>query len=385
MTDNTPPPPPPQQSEVAKTTWLKPSLFGGRFTRKQYFLRMLLVSIIAGIVNITLQLILVILPKIEDSVLVISSLESLQQQLVLVGLLTSIPTMFLFCLPFGIKRAHDIGHKGTFLIALMVISLILQLLASVSWEISTNLSYILLIPALIYGCILLFKDSERGTNAYGTSTKYPNSGLQQPSSLTMTEDKNIPTDEITYTPMLSKFFPSFSGTCTKEEFRESCIKGIVVAVLYCGLMDLVVFFFSDYLYLSITLMLLLTVPFLYCYIKIALPPLARRCHSFGMSFTCWIAIPVTATIVLYVLCCISKDDRLIVLFFLLLIYVGWIFSKLLFQDSPTDKKQTALSKKIELIVSSQKKGKKITPLKKQQTNQTLKKVASIDKTKLPNI
>ena len=32
---------------------------------------------------------------------------------------------------------------------------------------------IFLIPALIYGCILLFKDSDKGANAYGTSTKYP--------------------------------------------------------------------------------------------------------------------------------------------------------------------------------------------------------------------
>ena len=172
MTDHTPVPP--QKTEAAKTTWLKPSLFGGRFTRKQYFWRVLLVAIISGVLGGILQQILVAPPDIGEMMRSARSLERYQQELMQVGLLTNIPVMILFYLPFGIKRAHDIGHKGTFLIALSGISLIVQVLyACVGGAAWTILFVILGIPALIYGCILLFKDSQKGTNAYGTSTKYP--------------------------------------------------------------------------------------------------------------------------------------------------------------------------------------------------------------------
>lgn len=171
MTDNTPVPP--QQSEVVKTTWLKPSFFGGRFTRKQYFLRILLVAIIAGILGGILQAILVTPPGIGELMRNAGSIERYQQEATLVSLITHIPAMIFFYLPFAIKRAHDIGHKGTFVTILLVMSLIVQLLCFVSMDLSQALQIILLIPALIYGCILLFKDSEKGTNAYGTSTKYP--------------------------------------------------------------------------------------------------------------------------------------------------------------------------------------------------------------------
>lgn len=222
MTDNTPVPP--QQSEVVKTTLFKPSLYGGRFTRKQYFWRVLLVAIITGFLGGMLQLILVTPPYKTDmmesatreylrevckvrmleggSCKVISkeyynNLNNLehylwrcsvdadekmeraeerryQQEVILLNLITHIPAVIFFYLPFGIKRAHDIGHKGTFLITLYVIGLMAQLLfCFVSMEIYSILSMILAIPILIYGCILLFKDSQKGTNAYGPSSKYP--------------------------------------------------------------------------------------------------------------------------------------------------------------------------------------------------------------------
>lgn len=205
----------------------------------------------------------------------------------------------------------------------------------------------------------------------------------------MTEDKNTPTDEITYTPMLSKFFPSFSGTCTKEEFREAIKTAFLSSILWGGLQALVVMLSSDNLYLCITLSLLLFVPYCLFCIKNVLPQMVRRCHSFGMNYTGYFAIPYITVIGLVVACSLSKgsagrgEGALLMIAFLA--YNFWLLYKCIFQDSPTDKKQAALRKKTELSVSSLKKGKKITTLKKQQTNQTHKKVASIDKTKLPNI
>lgn len=170
MADHTPVPP--QKTEVAKTTWLKPSLFGGRFTRKQYFWRMLLVPIISVFLQLELQGTLLLL-CFGEMLRGAGGFERYLQACMLIYLLTNIPVMILFYLPFGIKRAHDIGHKGTFLIVLTVIALIVQWLGLISMESYIIFFVIWSIPALIYGCILLFKDSQKGTNAYGTSTKYP--------------------------------------------------------------------------------------------------------------------------------------------------------------------------------------------------------------------
>jgi len=125
------------------------------------------VGIIAGTIGGMLQLILLSPPT---SLL---GLEEFQQRVMRVNLIITIPVSIFLLLPFGIKRAHDIGHKGTFLFMLIVFGLIAQLLGCVSIGIFTILCYILGIPALIYSCILLFKDSQPGTNAYGPSTKYP--------------------------------------------------------------------------------------------------------------------------------------------------------------------------------------------------------------------
>ena len=172
MSDNTPNPP--QKSEVVETTWLKPSLFGGRFTRKQYFWRVLLVAIIGGIIGTILQQILVTPPDLGEMMRNARSIERYQQELMQVGLLTNIPVAILFYLPFGIKRAHDIGHKGSFLITLFAFGIIVQVIyAFVGGVVGSILYGIILIPAFIYGCILLFKDSQKGTNAYGPSLKYP--------------------------------------------------------------------------------------------------------------------------------------------------------------------------------------------------------------------
>ena len=90
----------------------------------------------------------------------------------LMPLFFAIAAQLLFFLPVGIKRAHDIGHKGTVIVTLALAYQIALILSTLSF-IFMILPLIILIPILIYGCILLFKDSQKGTNEYGTSTKYP--------------------------------------------------------------------------------------------------------------------------------------------------------------------------------------------------------------------
>lgn len=152
----------PQETEVVKTTLFAPSLYGGRFTRMQYLLYSVL-----GVVILYIGTVLPLIIRVNLFEFGLSN-----------GLMG-----FVFCcrflfslawfLPIAVKRAHDIGHKGTFIITLWCIGLVAQLLCLVSVDLSQVLTMIFLIPALIYGCILLFKDSDKGANAYGTSTKYP--------------------------------------------------------------------------------------------------------------------------------------------------------------------------------------------------------------------
>lgn len=200
------------------------------------------------------------------------------------------------------------------------------------------------------------------------------------------EDNKTPTDEITYTPMLSKFFPSFSGTCTKIDFVIACESaktyGIFLGVYLAFVGSLFALFSSDNVYLLITLLLLPSVSYCLFCINNVLPHVVRRLHSFGMNFTCWIVIPNIAKLVLLV-CYISGSYEVRwltgLLIVALLIYDASIIGRC-YGDSPEDEKR----KKTVLGVSGMKKGKKITSLKKQQTNQT-QKIARIAKQKQPTV
>lgn len=103
-----------------------------------------------------------------------SSIAEIEQTAQLLSLIITIPASIFFFIPIAVKRAHDIGHKGTFIVVIWVLSLIAQLVGAFAGaEIQNVLSLLVLIPGLIYGCMLLFMDSQKGTNAYGPSLKYP--------------------------------------------------------------------------------------------------------------------------------------------------------------------------------------------------------------------
>ena len=133
-------PPFPWKSEVGKTTLFKPSFFGGRFTRKQYWIYLLAGG---GVVQ---------------------GVSYMISEPVANFLLLLIAAIFYF-IPISVKRAHDIGHGGSFVVVLPVFLLLL-------WtEFLSRL--ILIVPCVIYGVILLIRDSQKRTNLYGPSSKYP--------------------------------------------------------------------------------------------------------------------------------------------------------------------------------------------------------------------
>ncbi len=157
------------KSETDKSTLLKPSLYGGRFTRMQYFLYLLAGIIVVEILSFLIRGVIILNPAM--------SLIAFLLLLFLLLLINILSGIFYF-MPIGVKRAHDIGLKGNFVIVVWLGTTIVGWLAPISvffwgFEAWPVLPLMTLGPNLVYGCILLFSDSEEGTNAYGSSTKYP--------------------------------------------------------------------------------------------------------------------------------------------------------------------------------------------------------------------
>ena len=157
-----------QKEEVVKTTLFDPSLYGGRFTREQFLL-----YTVIGVFLYTVIGIVFCMPPEEEMMRAPNSIVRFHQETMLLGLIFDTPVIIFYSLPLAIKRAHDIGHKGTFVTALVIMNLFARVLCVISYNSGIILIYLLLIPNFIYGLFLLFKDSEKGTNEYGTSIKYP--------------------------------------------------------------------------------------------------------------------------------------------------------------------------------------------------------------------
>ena len=233
MTENSPIPP--QKSEVVKTTLFKPSFYGGRLTRKQYLKYIIIMTLVSLIVFLPSALYKADLAKekallelqqsvqagyAQEQMLVKQQLEEIRNRvgyvtpgmedairmnvrathahrnlnpntswiaaaqrnyydrkirnaMIFDTIIYSLLCLFIYW-PMSAKRAHDIGQKATIVITIGSIGLIVNLLyAFVGGVILTVASGLISLAGLVYGCILLFKDSQKGTNKYGPSTKYP--------------------------------------------------------------------------------------------------------------------------------------------------------------------------------------------------------------------
>lgn len=155
----------------------------------------------------------------------------------------------------------------------------------------------------------------------------------------MTEDKNTPTDEPSYTAILSKLFTSFSGYSTSLEYEDACKRLFWKDLLYSIL----------YLYIRVTSILhtfLIIILILITYVIITMNDYricVRRFHVFGKSFTCWALIPsiVTAIAIYFIVSSCPHTLQLkvfLTLIFILMIVISLIY-KMLGKTTDWDKAQ----------------------------------------------
>ena len=140
-----------------KSTLFKPSLYGGRMTRKQYWVRYFTFIMIGRIICNSF----------------IETAFDLTEFIVSVILLLLFEIFY--TLPITIKRYHDAGYSGSLAVWLAVISTIMLFLAIFTSP-SSAVGVCSLLMCIILGIVnlvILCKDSEIDDNKYGPSTKYP--------------------------------------------------------------------------------------------------------------------------------------------------------------------------------------------------------------------
>lgn len=134
--------------EMEKTTLLAPSLYGGRFTRAQFwkyyfagFFALVLLGFVLGDVY---------------------------------PFFVSVLYTVFYCVPIDVKRAHDLGFSAKWPIVANIIFFAIETVQEyglVSHSVLDEIIYwVIAVPYLIW---LGFSDSQKGTNHYGASAKYP--------------------------------------------------------------------------------------------------------------------------------------------------------------------------------------------------------------------
>lgn len=153
-------PHPQQNSEGSQTTLFKPSLYGGRLTRRPFFLYLLTFSVLLFII---VSLRDFILSQIGHGSSIDIREEMAQTSYWASLLFIHIPATYLFLLPMAVKRAHDIGHKGLFIVTLCSVFHLTQLLYIFAEPYSfLYLELCIFGTSIVYTFILLFKDSKKG-------------------------------------------------------------------------------------------------------------------------------------------------------------------------------------------------------------------------------
>ena len=133
---------------MEKTTLLSPSLYGGRFTRAQFWK-----YYFAGVFA------LVLLGFVLGTVC---------------PFFVSVLYTVFYCVPIDVKRAHDLGFSAKWPVVANIIFFAIETVQEyglVSHSVLDEIIYwVIAVPYLIW---LGFSDSQKGTNQYGASAKYP--------------------------------------------------------------------------------------------------------------------------------------------------------------------------------------------------------------------
>lgn len=146
-------------------TLCKPSLWDGRFTRSQFWGYSICGQIAMTIITIPTMAIL-------GSILAENNVTETDTGNIgaAVVFALSIPYCIFYLLPIAIKRAHDLGCTDRVPIAMAIAQVCLALVAFFEPNVASFLLFVLGIPYIIW---LGFFDSQKGTNKYGPSSKYP--------------------------------------------------------------------------------------------------------------------------------------------------------------------------------------------------------------------
>lgn len=175
----------------------------------------------------------------------------------------------------------------------------------------------------------------------------------------MSDDPNVAT-EICYKPLLSKFFTSFSGVCSRDEYWRALLRFALWSTLGMGMGIFVVLKISILLLpggLGMISLIILVLLYLLYVLMPFLKKQAQRFHAFGLSYTLWgYVIPSIPCIIGLALPLIPLNENSTVLFGMISIcmwgvniYLTVINLRVLFGTAPIDAKLVHSARSKELV------------------------------------
>ncbi len=189
--ENTPPNPQSNYFEHALNAIRRFAIFTGRATRKEYWSCAIALGVVVGIIDTILKSIQISVSKsyAEDAVLN-GDLEFLQAYTegtltmfsfgftaVALGLLRFliIFACYVPVIAVLVRRSHDVGKSGKIGVITMAMMLFFQFCAcfSAMTTLATTIVMISSLGSLYLLFFIVFRDSQKGDNQYGPSTKYP--------------------------------------------------------------------------------------------------------------------------------------------------------------------------------------------------------------------
>lgn len=141
-----------------KTSLFYPSLYDGRFTRKQFWCYLLLGKVFMFVIEMSLASLGQIYNSAEDIFAILC-------------LIAGIVYGLFYKLPITVKRIHDLGYSAILPISLMTVTGLVGL-----WAADNDMLILCLIAGIVCLFFMIwvgFFDSQEGANSYGDSTKYP--------------------------------------------------------------------------------------------------------------------------------------------------------------------------------------------------------------------
>lgn len=131
-------------------------------------------------------------------------------------------------------------------------------------------------------------------------------------------NENDDDNDLGYTPVLSKYFPTFAGVATRDD-KKRIVKALLILPFYLIAFAIwgIRFFFNtlltikDGIDLEFLILSLLGIGLFYVFYKHIGKPLlvafVKMLHETGKSFTCWVLIPFVIYLILATICTTNFD------------------------------------------------------------------------------